>query len=51
LEEEFKIMKKKLDSLSDDAHTRKMLNYFDLDAWLESKISGHAFAKVAAAKR
>jgi len=30
LEEEFKIMKKKLDSLSDDAHTRKMLNYLIL---------------------
>jgi len=48
--ESFVSMKEQLGRLAEDKHTRKMLSHFDFDSWLNSKISGQPFAKIAREK-
>ncbi|TVR80265.1 MAG: hypothetical protein EA412_04970 [Chitinophagaceae bacterium] len=46
IKEQFKILKKELESLSKDSYQQRVMEHFDFISWLESKITGRKFAAV-----
>ena len=50
LAEEFKLLKKNIEVVTNNDYERKSLDYFDFISWLESAISGKTFAEIVKEK-
>ena len=48
--EQFGLMKSDMDEMFKDSQERVVLDYFDFDAWVTSKLEGGSFAEAVAKK-